>query len=51
MSGGVVLGFLVLSVYAYAFGELMVLSLYARYQEEGEAFVDKYFDLLGPYVF
>ena len=34
-------------VYAYAFGELMGLSLYARYQEEGEAFVDKYFDLLA----
>ena len=34
-------------VYAYAFGELMVLSLYARYQEEGEAFVSKYFDLLS----
>jgi len=34
-------------VYAYAFGELMVLSLYARYQEEGEAFVGKYFDLLS----
>jgi len=34
-------------VYAYAFGELMVLSLYARYQQEGEAFVGKYFDLLA----
>ena len=34
-------------VYAYAFGELIVLSLYARYQEEGEAFVDKYFNLLA----
>ena len=34
-------------VYAYAFGELMVLSLYARYQDEGEAFVGKYFDLLS----
>ena len=34
-------------VYAYAFGELLVLALYARYQEEGEAFADKYLDLLA----
>lgn len=34
-------------VYAYAFGELLVLSLYARYQQEGPAFVDRYFDLLA----
>ena len=34
-------------VYAYAFGELLVLSLYAMYQEEGEAFVGKYMDLLA----
>ncbi|NKB68758.1 MAG: M3 family oligoendopeptidase [Candidatus Latescibacteria bacterium] len=34
-------------VYAYAFGELLVLSLYARYQQEGAAFVDKYFELLA----
>ena len=34
-------------VYAYAFGELLVLALYARYQQEGEAFVDKYFNLLA----
>ncbi len=34
-------------VYAYAFGELMVLSLYARYQSEGEPFVDKYLALLA----
>ena len=33
-------------VYAYAFGELLVLSLYAKYQQEGEAFVPAYFDLL-----
>ena len=33
-------------VYAYAFGELLVLALYARYQDEGEAFADKYIDLL-----
>ncbi len=33
-------------VYAYAFGELLVLSLYAKYQHEGEAFVPTYFDLL-----
>ena len=34
-------------VYAYAFGELLVLALYAQYQREGEAFVDRYFDLLS----
>ena len=34
-------------VYAYAFGELLVLSLYARYQQQGDAFVDQYFKLLA----
>lgn len=34
-------------VYAYAFGELLVLALYARYREEGEAFLPKYFELLA----
>jgi oligoendopeptidase F len=34
-------------VYAYAFGELLVLCLYAIYQEEGEGFVEKYLDLLS----
>ena len=34
-------------VYAYAFGELLVLALYARYQEEGDSFVDRYFELLS----
>lgn len=29
-------------VYAYAFGELLVLSLYARYKEQGESFVGQY---------
>ena len=33
-------------VYAYAFGELLVLAMYARYQDEGAAFADKYMDLL-----
>jgi len=33
-------------VYAYAFGELLVLALYARYEERGEAFADQYLDLL-----
>ncbi|MEN8159743.1 MAG: M3 family oligoendopeptidase [Myxococcota bacterium] len=32
--------------YAYAFGELLVLALLARYDEEGEAFVPRYLDLL-----
>ncbi|MFH1567677.1 MAG: M3 family metallopeptidase [Gemmatimonadota bacterium] len=34
-------------VYAYAFGELLVLSLYARYRREGAPFVDHYFELLA----
>ncbi len=34
-------------VYSYAFGELLVLSLYAIYQEQGEAFVPMYLDLLA----
>jgi oligoendopeptidase F len=34
-------------VYAYAFGELLVLSLYARYRREGEPFVARYMELLA----
>lgn len=34
-------------VYAYAFGELLVLALYARYREAGDAFADQYVDLLS----
>jgi len=34
-------------VYAYAFGELLVLSLYVQYQQEGPSFVPRYFDLLS----
>ncbi len=34
-------------VYAYAFGELLVLSLYAQYRREGEPFVERYFNLLS----
>ncbi len=33
-------------VYAYAFGELLVLALYARYREAGDAFAEQYLDLL-----
>jgi oligoendopeptidase F len=33
-------------VYAYAFGELLVLSLYRRYQDEGPGFAEKYLNLL-----
>ena len=34
-------------VYAYSFGELLVLALYRIYQDEGEGFVPKYIDLLA----
>ncbi len=33
-------------VYAYAFGELLVLALYARYQDEGPGFARRYSTLL-----
>ncbi len=32
--------------YAYAFGELLVLALLRRYDEEGDAFVPRYLELL-----
>lgn len=34
-------------VYAYAFGELLVLSLYARYKEQGESFIGQYIEFLA----
>jgi oligoendopeptidase F len=34
-------------VYSYAFGELLVLALYALYKKDGEAFVPRYMDLLA----
>ncbi len=34
-------------VYAYAFGELLVLALYAKYLEEGDEFAGRYYDLLS----
>jgi len=34
-------------VYAYAYGQLLALSIYARYTEQGEAFVDDYLALLA----
>ena len=33
-------------VYAYSFGELLVMALYSMYKREGEAFVPKYIELL-----
>ncbi|HYU30559.1 MAG TPA: M3 family oligoendopeptidase [Thermoanaerobaculia bacterium] len=33
--------------YAYSFGQLLVLALYRRYQEEGESFKPGYLDLLS----
>ncbi len=33
-------------VYAYAYGQLLAMSVYAKYREEGEAFVPSYLDLL-----
>ncbi len=34
-------------VYAYAFGQLLVLSLYKQYQEEGESFKPRYMNILA----
>jgi oligoendopeptidase F len=34
-------------VYAYAFGQLLVLSLYKQYQEEGESFKPRYMKILS----
>jgi oligoendopeptidase F len=34
-------------VYAYAYGQLLALSVYARYRERGAAFVPAYLELLG----
>jgi oligoendopeptidase F len=33
-------------VYAYAYGQLLALSVYRRYEEEGEGFVPRYLELL-----
>jgi oligoendopeptidase F len=33
-------------VYAYSFGHLLALSVYSRYEQEGEGFVDSYLELL-----
>ena len=33
-------------VYAYAYGQLLALAVYGRYEEEGEAFVPAYLQLL-----
>ena len=34
-------------VYAYAYGQLLALSAYSRYLEEGESFVPRYLELLA----
>jgi oligoendopeptidase F len=34
-------------VYAYAYGQLLALSTYGRYREEGEEFVPRYLELLS----
>jgi oligoendopeptidase F len=34
-------------VYAYAFGQLLALSVYGRYRAEGESFVPRYIELLS----
>ena len=34
-------------VYAYAYGQLLALSAYSRYLEEGEPFVPRYLELLA----
>ena len=33
-------------VYAYSFGHLLALSVYSRYEQEGEGFVESYVELL-----
>jgi oligoendopeptidase F len=33
-------------VYAYAYGQLLALSVYRRYEEQGDAFVPRYLELL-----
>jgi oligoendopeptidase F len=34
-------------VYAYTFGQLLVLALYQQYKEQGEAFIPRYMDILS----
>jgi oligoendopeptidase F len=34
-------------VYAYAYGQLLALSVYRRYREAGEDFVDRYIEMLA----
>ena len=34
-------------VYAYAFGQLLVLALYQQYKTEGDAFKPRYLDILS----
>jgi oligoendopeptidase F len=34
-------------VYAYAYGQLLALAVYGRYEEEGDAFVPAYLELLA----
>jgi oligoendopeptidase F len=34
-------------VYAYAFGQLLVLALYQQYKQEGEAFIPRYLEILS----
>src|SRR3954453_4645779 len=34
-------------VYAYAYGQLLALAVYAKYEEQGEAFVPAYLELLS----
>ncbi len=33
--------------YAYSFGQLLVLSLYQQYRQQGEAFVPRYLKILS----
>jgi oligoendopeptidase F len=34
-------------VYAYAFGQLLVLALYQQYKNEGESFIPRYLEILS----
>ena len=34
-------------MYAYSFGQLLVLALYQQYKQEGESFIPRYLEILS----